>query len=178
MNTQIELSTLYTPYTLDTYQTFNFENVEEQMMEYYNDLHQTEKNYDDFIWEYDTDTYLQDLAKSLVTLLNDNILDTVIEAVHYNGKAYSPKEYNFKTDDTDLIFTVNEKNLDEYITKHETAYHTEKLQDRPGFWWMGNEAETKLAFYLHHKTQNEYEPFTYMMDQFDQVDALEYVNIT
>ena len=79
----IELETLYTPYTLDQYQTFTFDNVYDYICQ---DL---DLDFNDIDWDYDTDGYAKALAINLVKLLNKNILDDVIlkylpEEVIYN----------------------------------------------------------------------------------------------
>jgi len=82
--TKIDLESTFTPWTLDTYQTFTFDRDEECILE-------TEGGgYDNYEWDYNTDGYLDELAKNRIELLKDNILDDVILDV-MPGKIHRPK---------------------------------------------------------------------------------------
>jgi len=122
----IGLTTMYTPYTLDSYNTFVFDSEEEQIIESYNEQNGTQKTYDDFVWEYKTKEYLQALGENLVLLLNKNILDDVILKVASDNVVYRPREYNFTTDEITLDFIVNTDNLKKYIEDHAKDYKQKK----------------------------------------------------
>lgn len=168
---KITLETLYTPYTLDLYQTFTFEMVEEYVTA------DTENggDYDDFEWEYDSKGYLEALAENLVSLLNENILDDVILKVEQDGKPVSPQYYNFTTDKAWVVFTVSGEKLNAWIAEHDAEYQAGKLRDRDGFWWFGDENETMLAYYLKTVSAGKYSHEEYFFDQLEQVDTHEYV---
>jgi hypothetical protein len=117
---------MYTPYTLDSYNTFVFDSEEEQIIESYNEQNGTQKTYDDFVWEYKTKEYLQALGENLVLLLNKNILDDVILKVASDNVVYRPREYNFTTDEITLDFIVNTDNLKKYIEDHAKDYKQKK----------------------------------------------------
>jgi len=167
---KITLETLYTPYTLDTYQTFNFERDEESIMQ-----NENITDYDDIDWTYDYEGYLKDLATNLVVLLNDNILDDVILKISSDNEVSSPKEYNFTTDKSWLDFDIDIKKLKAYIKKNQTDYDKNKLGSCDGFMWFGNENETMLNYYLFTKSVKKYDNFEYLQDQFESVPAGEYI---
>lgn len=169
---KIELETIFTPWTLDTYQTFTFEGAESMICE------SEGVEYDDMDWDYDCKGYINDLAKNLVTLLNDNILDDVILSVTSDLKVYSPKEYNFSTDKIFLEFLVDEKKLDNYIETNKESFEAEKLRDRDGFMWFGDELQTKLNFYLYSESVKKYTAESYYYDQMDSVPEYEYITAT
>jgi len=172
---------MYTPYTLDTYSIFTFDHAEESEIQYYNEEHEKpdgkEYEYDDFDWDYDNQGYLNALAGNLLDMLNQNILDDVITKIEHDGKTYSPKEYNFKTDDADLQFTVNEEKLKEYITQNEEDYNKNKIGSCDGFMWFGDEDETKLNYYLKTKSLEDYPREDYWYDQYE-IYPSEFITMT
>ena len=132
--------------------------------------------YDDYEWTYDFETYLKDLAENLVSLLNENILDDVIVCVSSDMKVHRPKFYNFITDHIYLDFEVNETALNEYIEKHKEKYERNKITSRDGFSWHGEENETRLNYYLNTVSSALYSEGDYLNDQFETVDAYEYID--
>lgn len=167
---KLELETSFTPYTLDTYQTFTFDNVYSQVCE---DL---ACGFDDLEWDCEHNHYVQALAENWVVLMNENIVDDVILGVKAEGKSYSPREYNFRTDGCNMFFDVNVKELEKYIEKNLENYNENKLKSCDGFMWFGDDLQTKLNFYLENETTKKYEAPTYYFDQIDGVDANEYVS--
>ena len=174
---KIELSTMYTPYTLDTYNTFTYDQAEINYIDYYNEEHDTECDYDDFEWEYDMQGYIKALADNYITLLNAEILDEVIKKVEYNGKVYSPREYNFKTDDADPIFTVDHDKLVQYINEHREDYDKNKIGSCDGFIWLGDEDDTMLNYYLATVSEKIYSRDSYFYDQ-NEIYPQEYITMT
>jgi len=165
---KITLETLYTPYTLDTYSIFDMDIDEMSMFE-------LEGEYDDYTFEYDFDTYKKDLAVNMIKLLKENIIDNVITGIESDCVVHSPKEYNYTTDKIYIDFIVNKKELDLYIEKNIDKYNTEKIKDREGFWWLGNEDQTRLNFYLCNKSIELYSSDDYVMDQYEDVQDYNYV---
>lgn len=123
---KIELENLYTPYTIDTYGTFKLED-EEEIISNYNENNNTNYEYDDFEWEYDIDKYRKDLAKNLLELLKENIIDNVITKIESDLKVISPQYYNYTTDKIWLDFEINKDNLDKFIKDNSKEYEKSKV---------------------------------------------------
>jgi len=181
---KIKLETLYTPYTLDSYQTFTFENAEDSIiydLSHYN--HERGEylktpldiTYDDIAWKYNTNGYLKALADNLINLLNNNILDEVILSITPDGEPISPREYNLTTDKIFLDINVDVEKLKKYIKDNQADYDKNKLKDCDGFWWFGYEIQTMLNYYLMNKSAGEYSADDYYMDQVETVDAMEFI---
>lgn len=164
LNTQIT----FTPYTIDTYNVFTFDRVDNAFIE-------DDRTYDDYEWEYNHAGYVQALADNWEVLMQKNILDDVILGVTLDGKAYSPREYNYTTDNAQVVFTINYDALLAYIEKNKEAYDRDHIRDYDGFWWLGDEDDTMLHYYLHTKTLETYPESEYMQDQDRGVSAYEYV---
>jgi len=167
-NKTITLETVFTPYTLDTYQTFTFENDEECLID-------DGKTYDDYDWNYDCKGYLNDLAKNLIVLLRDNILDDVITAIDSDMKVLSPKQYNFDTDKIFIDFKVNQLKLDKYINDNIDDYEKNKLKNCDGFMWFGDDNQTRLNYYLRAVSAEKYPAIDYFYDQIEEVDQCQYI---
>ena len=175
--TKITLETTFTPYTLDSYQTFNFENEDESEIYNYNQEHDTDLDYDDFEWEYQTEEYSKALALNLITLLNDNILDDVILKIESDAIVHSPQFYNFDTDKIFLDLTIDEIKLRKYIEKNQEHFDKNKIGSYDGFMWFGDELDTMINYYLHNKTAKDYTTESYLWAQLDQVQAYEYMSM-
>jgi len=179
---KINLDLSFTGYTIDTYQTFTFDQDEERIIDEYNDpdMYSTSSKddvgYDDIEWEYDNEGYVQALADNFVELMNDNILDDVILNVKAHGKAWSPKYYNHSTDNCDITWEIDEKKLDEYIEKNNEHYEMNKLKSCDGFMWFGDEITTRLNYYIGVVSMKKYDDMAYMYDQMDSVPAYEYID--
>ena len=183
---KIQLESLCTPYTLDSYQTFTFDNVEDQIIEDLNEYNPKtglerknplNLNYDDIEWTYNKKGYLKALAVGLINLLNDNILDDVIKSVKSDCKVISPMYYNFETDKIFIDFDVDMKALHKYINAHDKDYQANKLKSISGFMWFGNEYQTMLNYYLENVSAKKYVPFDCAYyDMVEQVDAIEFID--
>lgn len=173
----ITLETLYTPWTLDSYNTFGpqFDNEEEYILEALSEEHNKEVTYDDVNWEHNMGQYLSDLAVNLVHMLKENITDDVIKDVTSDCKVVSPREYNFITDHIFIDFDVDVQRLTAWIDKRRAAYEEDKIQSRDGFIWCGDEHATMLAYYLQQVSAQHLTPFDYLTEQFEMVDAYEYI---
>ena len=172
-----DLETLYTPYTLDMYNTFTFENAEESEIDIYNMDHDTGLSYDDFEWEYDLKGYKQAIAENCVKLLQDNIIDDVILNINSDMKVISPKEYNFTTDKIWLDIEYDEVKLDEYINKNKRHYEQEKIRSCDGFIWLGEEQSEKLIYYMEFVSEFVYTQDEYLMDMYEDVCEYEYMSM-
>ena len=144
---QIELESMFTPYTIDTYSTFTLDN-EEMIIENLSEETGRSLNYDDINWTYNHAAFVNALAEKRLEVLRDNILDNVILAIADNTDISSPREYNFKTDNCFNVYTVDAGTLDKFIADNKDDYEKNKLRDRDGFWWFGDDDQTKLNYYL------------------------------
>jgi len=175
MTKEIELESTFTPYTLDRYATFTFEGYEDDLIEAYNDKHGTRREYDDFEWAYNTKDYLIDLAENRLKLLRQNILDNVIIGIDADGEPTSPRYYNFDTDKAFNIWIVDIDALRRYVEEHKADYEENKLRDRDGFWWFGDEEQTMLNYYLFTESVKRYNKDDYFYNQLEQVDGKAYI---
>lgn len=184
---KIQLSTSDTPYTLDTYATFTFDDAVEYITENMRELHPElpEISYDDIEWNYDCEGYLAALAKNWESLMRDNMLDDVILKVTVTGKPHSPREYNFSTDDAPIEIEYNEKALCEYIAAHRDQYEREKRRSYDGYMWLGDERDNEIMWYLAHNaryhtsgTNGNYTPGNYVVDQLEKIAATDYIDYT
>lgn len=162
---------MYTPWTIDTYSTFDFDSHDESEIDYYNEEHNTSYTYDDFDWTYNHKGLVQCLASNWLDFVQKNIIDDVILAIEPDGEPWSPREYNFSTDNQNIIFTVNIDALKKYIFNNVDDYNVNKIQDRSGFWWMGDDEQTMLNYYLRTKSEQDYTQYDYYSDQLDQLQS-------
>lgn len=163
----LETQITFTPWTIDTYCMFNFD-ADEALIE-------DNKTYDDYKWTYRHKEYVQALAESWRDLVNKNATDDIVKSVSLVGEAYSPREYNFTTDNCQVSFDVDIDALHAYVEKHRALYDAEHIRDHDGFWWYGNEDDTMLHWYLHTVSVKLYSPDTYYIDQHENVPAYEYI---
>ena len=163
-----ELSTLDTPYTLDTYNTFSLD-CEEALID-------DGKTYDDYEWEYDIENYLQALADNWGKLMRANILDNVLKNITVTGKAYSPREYNFTTDNAPIAIEYDQEALHAYIEAHKEQYEAEKRRSHDGYMWLGEEEDNMIMWYLSTVSASLYSIGSYILDQYDDVSECEYVS--
>lgn len=169
---KIQLTTMYTPYTLDTYQTFNSDSHEEYELESLSEEVGRELTWDDVEWTLDHPALVKMLYDNLFDLLQNNIIDDVILSIEKDGEPWSPREYNFRTDEGSYVFTVNHAKLAEFcFGENEKDYHENKLQDRSGFMWMGTREQTMLAYYLDKKTADDYTPDEYFEAQYEMLQS-------
>lgn len=180
MNTkQIELNAMFTPYTLDTYATFTLDSEEEYIINNLSEDTGRDLTYDDIDWSYDHAGFVKALAKRRLEILRDNIVGNVILSIDDNTDISSPREYNFKTDDCFNVYTVNINALDKFIANNQADYDQNKLKDAPGFYWFGDEDQTKLNYYLNKTNYTEinsnFEAYYYdMIDGFDYSEFITY----
>lgn len=172
----IDLSIEWTPYGINTYNLFDFESADEQIME--NIIEDTKKQvvYDDIEWNYRHKSYVQALAHNWVKLMRSNILDSVIEGVGLTGKAYSPREYNYYQDSCEVQWFINGDALRSYIKQHKAHYEEHKIKSASGFSWLGNENETMLWYYLQYVSAEKYYHDAYFQDQMEGVEAENFID--
>ena len=105
--------------SIDTYQTYTSDGVEDMLINEYNEEHNTDYTYDDFNWEYDHETIVSELAEKRSAALES---DSPAIQKCVPVASYSPKEYNYQTDSTDFEITYDENIVDEYIMEHDENY--------------------------------------------------------
>jgi len=162
------MNIMFTPWTIDTYSTFTTDSFETMEIDNYNEVNGTNYNYDDFEWSYDHKGIVKALAKNWLEFVTDNIIDDVIVAIKPDGEPWSPREYNFSTDNQNIIFTVNYDKLNDYIKANQASYNKNKIASCDGFMWFGDDDQTKLHYYLAYKSGNDYTPANYQMDQYER----------
>lgn len=105
--------------TIDTYGIYNGEDVDDMLVEDYNEDHGTDYGWDDFEWEYHHNDIVKDFAKLRADFLQ-NECDVIKECkVASSG---SPRYYNFSTDYAMFEITYDEKAVDDYIAQHKEDY--------------------------------------------------------
>jgi len=165
-----EMTIIDTPYTIDTYNTFTLDNEEALMDE--------GKTYDDYEWEYDHKGYVQALADNWEVLMRENILDDIIKNITVTGKAHSPREYNFTTDNAPIAIEYDQEALHAYIEAHKEQYEAEKRHSYDGYMWLGEEEDNMLMWYMETVSTKLYRTVDYYMDQRDDVIEYEYMSNT
>lgn len=171
---RISFDISFTPYTIDTYSTFTSDSDEEMIIENYREDTGRDIEYDNIEWNYDHKGFVQNLAEKWCELLNENITDDVIQKIELVGKAYSPREYNFRTDNCETAFTVDYDALKAYIDANKEAYDRDHIKSEDGFMWFGSEEETMLHYYLHTVSKKNYSEWDYMNDVLDDDQATWY----
>ncbi len=171
----MELETLYSPYTLDTYNIFTLDSAIDSEIEYHNDNNTRQIDYNDF--DCDMESYKKDLAIHLVELLNENILDDVILKITSDMKVISPSEYNYITDKIWLGLEYDEIKLDEYIEKNQADFDEKKIKSCSGFMWLGEEIDEKIIYYLNEVSGKKFSRDAYIISQFEDVSEYEYITI-
>ena len=163
---------MYTPYTLDTYQTFTGESHEEQEKDDIIEESENNLSFNDIEFKYDHKKLVNMLYDTCYNLLTDNIIDDVILKIEKDGEPWSPREYNFQTDQGSFIFTVDHEKLAQYcFGDNQEDYHENKIQSCSGFMWLGNKEQTMLNYYLHHKTAKEFTERDYIEGQHDMLSG-------
>jgi len=167
MQKQLKLSIMYTPYTIDTYSTFDFESHDEMEVANYNEENNTSYTYDDFDWTYDHKGLVKQLADNWLELMRAHIIDDVILAIEPDGEPWSPREYNFSTDDQNIIITVDYDKLVQYIKDNQAHYDDNRIQSCDGFMYLGDDEQAMLHYYLAYKSITDYSESDYISDQYD-----------
>lgn len=174
--TTLKMSITDTPYTIDTYSTFDLDSADEFIMENIKEDHPelTDISYDDIDWTYDNKGYVQALADNWLKLMKEHIKDAIILDITSDGPAYSPREYNFTTDSAPVSFTIDQEALEAYIALHKEAYEREKHRSYDGYMWLGDELDNMFLFYIEKESTQAYTIDHYLTDQYEQVDAYEF----
>lgn len=170
MNKKIELSVMYTPWTIDTYNVFTFETHEEMEIEHMSEEFNKPLTYDDFEWTYNNKKFLEVLMGNWMEIIGDNIKDDVIKDITQDGEPWSPRYYNYSTDDCNIAFTVDLEKLKGWIKDHQEQYNQDKIKSVSGFIWLGDEEQTMLNYYLRAKSAvKDLTEGEYIMDQHERI---------
>jgi len=163
----IEFDITFTPWTIDTYGTFTGDGDDEYILESLSEETGRDIEYDDVEWDYDHKGFVQNLAEKWLELLHKNIIDDVILNIELDGKAYSPREYNFTTDNCNTIFTVDIEKLHAYVKNHDDDYAEKRIHSASGFMCFMDEDARELHYYLRAISEKEYSAWDYMNDVLD-----------
>lgn len=153
--------------SVDTYGQFTGSDVDEQIIQSYNDEHGTDYNYDDFDWEYDHANIVKDLATERAALLETEVPAFKSVTVETTG---SPREYNFSTDYAMFEIDYDEDMVEQFVTDNTDLWN--EFYHDSGWWsqisWRDDNEETrdlvrmaKLNFYLddfYRKHWEDYDP--------------------
>lgn len=101
--------------SIDTYNQFTGGDVDEDIIQFYNEQHGTDYNYDDFEWDYEHAEIVKDLANERAHLLETEVPGFNSVKVKSTG---SPREYNFSTDYAMFEIDYDEKMVSDYINSH------------------------------------------------------------
>lgn len=118
--------------TIDTYTMFTTDHTEENEIEHYNEMNETDLGYDDFDWDYDHAGILKGLAELSVESILGQIDTDIIKSIEVL-ETYSPQFYNFATDSYNARYTVDLTKLEEwadsvgfdldtYVAEHHQSY--------------------------------------------------------
>ena len=108
--------------TIDTYGTFRGDSVDESLIDYYNEEHDTDYGYDNFEWTYDNEAIVKDLAEQSRGWLLENVVGKVVKGIGKITGTFSPAYYNFTTDSWEAEWKIDEVELAKYIDQHKEDY--------------------------------------------------------
>jgi len=176
---EIELESMFTPYTLDTYNTFTLDNEEDIIIENLSKDTGNSLTYNDIDWTFNMDGFIKALAARRLEVLRNNIIDNVILSIADNTDITRPREFNFKTDNCFNVYTVDAEALDKFIDDNRADYEANKLKNSDGFWWFGDDNQTKLNYYMaktcYGEKESQFEAYYYdMLDGFDYREFIDY----
>lgn len=105
--------------TIDTYGIYKGEGVDEQIIDDYNEEHNTDYSYDDFDWNYDHKQIVKDLAEYRAKALENDV--GIIHSVKVLETG-SPREYNFSTDWAMFEIDYDEDEVEKYVKDTKEKY--------------------------------------------------------
>ena len=153
--------------SIDTYNQFTGGDIDDQIIQDYNNEHGTDYNYDGFEWDYDHAGIVKDLATERAALLEAEVPAFKSVIVKSTG---SPREYNFSTDYAMLEIDYDEAMVEQFVTDNTDLWN--EFYHDSGWWsqisWRDDNEETrelirmaKLNFYLddfYRKHWYDYDP--------------------
>lgn len=148
--------------TIDTYGMFDSENAIEDLIDWFNEQHDTNYDYDDFEWDYDHAQIVKDFAEKRA-----EFLESESPAIHkcVPVSTGSPREYNFSTDYAIYEITYDDEAVDKYVKDNQQDYdkwyresgwyeHTE-WRDDDDKQKEENRTISKLDYYLNKTIDND-----------------------
>lgn len=112
---------------------------------------------EEYYWDnFDYDKYKKEIVRIASETLSDVILENGIEIKIKVGELYSPKEYNFATDNVDLIVTFNKNKVLKFAKDNEevfNGYLHKKYSSYDGFWSLT--ANNYEDWYIDFKDNEE-----------------------
>ncbi len=156
----MKINNLDTKYSIDTYQLFDFNDE----MEYFN----LDWCYDDYDWTYDNKWYTEALAKQSIKYIKELVSSDVIQNITLVS-VYSPKFYNYTTDNYVMDIEYDQSELNKFIKKNRDKY-IEYSKD------LELDTHTELCFYINSFDDDMIDDYYYNMTE--NVLQTTYTNFT
>lgn len=172
---KIEFSISFTPWTIDTYSVFSLDHEIENIL-YNQNEDGLSDDYDSYDWTFNHKGYVQSLAENWLDIVTGEVLDDVIKSIKLDGESYSPREYNFSTDNCNIIFEVDIDKLCDYIEQNKDDYEKNKIQSESGFMWLGDIMQQMLHYYLHNESIKALPPEYYEDSQRELTQGYEFID--
>jgi len=103
--------------TVDTYQTFTGDSSDQNFLDYQSEQGEP-SDYDDYDWDYDNAAVHRELAEASIEAIIAQLGGKgVIESIELTS-TWSPKEYNFKTDSYNALYTIDPAKLEEWADEN------------------------------------------------------------
>lgn len=155
--------------TVDTYAMYSGDDTDDMLINEYNEEHNTDYNYDDFEWDYDSKQIVKEFAELRAKILES---DDAINSVKVLETG-SPKEYNYSTDWADFEIDYNERVVDDFCHERESEKFSQYYGESG---WQSTVAAKEddddkdrlykiamLSFYLNNKAFPTWEDKHYPM---------------
>lgn len=157
--------------SIDTYNQFTGGDIDEQIMQFYNEEHGTDYDYDDFEWNYEHAEIVKDLATERAHLLESEVPAFKSVKVKSTG---SPREYNFSTDYAMFEIDYDEDMVEKFVGQDFNKWH--EFYHDSGWWstisWREDTEETrdlirmaKLNYYLNAFYREHWDDFDPLYDR-------------
>ncbi len=112
MQTTTILSNLDTEYTIDMYQTFTGDDTDTMLVDDYNEQNDTDLQYDDFDWTYNTNAVCEGLAHASIDYIYTTLPNNdIIQSITFDSIC-RPMYYNYTTDSYNMAITYNPTTLE------------------------------------------------------------------
>ena len=160
--------------TIDTYGVYKGENEDEMYIDWYNEEHHTNYDYDDFEWDYNHAQIVKELAEYRAKALENDV--DIIHSVKVLETG-SPREYNFSTDWATLEIDYDEDEVEKYVKDTKEKYD-EWFKDSGWYYntnWRDDDdprkAEniriSKLEYYLNTKALPNFEDWYWSVAEYE-----------
>lgn len=105
--------------SIDTYGLFTGDQADENLLDYYNEEHNTSYEWDDFDWEYDHANIVREFAEVRAKFLEES--SDALKSVEVINTG-SPREYNFGTDYAMFKIDYDEGMVESFIKENQADY--------------------------------------------------------